>query len=321
MNEAKNYKKADIDVIVLTYNHELFIDQNINSILSQKTKFSFNVLIADDCSLDKTRDIVNEWMKRDSRVFLIGTERNMGAIENARNVLNFSQSDYLALCEGDDFWIDEEKLQKQMDFLIRNPRFKMVHGDVSYFHQSTNSLGGSVNRSKGVKFPSGSIFEEYLASDKLFIFTATVLVERKLFLQCSDYDLFQAKNWMAQDLPTWLEISNQTDIGYIDTIFAAYRLADESASRSRSAEYLYRFHQSIFDVRFYYWKKYSKNENLRLRLDYLYSLSMLSDLRMTKKQHLVFELWNLKRESSFTWNLKRWLQFYFFSIIALICRK
>lgn len=319
MRGIKEYQKADIDVVVLSYNHEAYIEQNIVSILSQKTRCQFNLLIADDCSTDGTREVIQKWVEKDSRVFLIPSERNLGSVENARNAIGICRSDYLAFCEGDDFWLDEEKLQTQLDFLKMNPSFGMVHGDVSYFHQGKKSLGGSVNQSKGVRFPSGKIFNEYLVNDKLFIFTASVMIKRELFIQCADYDLFDRKKWMAQDLPTWLELSKQTEIAYMDRIFAAYRLADESASRSKNVNHIYRFHQSIFDIRFYYWNKYSGSEVLKSQLDYLYSLSLLADLRLLKSRQLWKEVWHLKRKGTFKWGVKRWVQFIYLSIFVLIC--
>jgi glycosyltransferase involved in cell wall biosynthesis len=321
MRGIEQYRKADVDVVVLTYNHADHIEQNIVSILGQKTTYSFNLLIADDCSTDGTRAVIQKWVEKDERVYLIATERNVGAVENARNVIGICQSDYLAFCEGDDFWLDNEKLQCQVDFLKSNPRFGMVHGDVSYFYQSKNCLGGSVNQYKGVTFPSGKIFNEYLTSDKLFVFTASVLIKRELFILCADYALFKSKKWMAQDLPTWLELANQTEIAYLDRIFAAYRLADESASRSKNSEYLYRFHQSVFDVRYYFWNKYSGSESEKIKLDKMYALSLLSDLRFLKTRQLWLEIWSVKCNGNFRWGFKRWLQFIYLSVIVLICGK
>lgn len=317
----EKYRKADIDVVVLTYNHEAYIEQNIDSILNQKTDFSFNLLIADDSSTDGTRALVEKWMKKDDRVYLVKTQSNLGSVENARNAIGICQSDYLAFCEGDDFWLDDQKLQIQLSFLKDNPSFGMVHGDVAYFNQSQGLLGGSVNTSKGVIFPSGKIFNDYLSNDKLFIFTASVLVKREFFIQCADYDLFQSKKWMAQDLPTWLELASQTEIAYIDRVFAAYRLADESASRSKNPDYLHRFHQSIFNIRFYFWNKYSGDADLKQKLDFLYSCSLLSDIRALRSRHLWFELWKLKRNSNFSWGVKRWMQFLYLSVIVVICGK
>jgi glycosyltransferase involved in cell wall biosynthesis len=316
-----NYKKADIDVVVLTYNHEKYIERSIMSILCQKTSYTFNVLIADDCSTDNTREIINKWVQKDERVILVGTERNLGSIENARNVIGYCQSDVLALCEGDDFWLDDKKIQLQMDFLNSNQDFGMVHGNVKYFETASGQLKKSDNFRKGIKFPSGDIFMHYLTNEKLFIYTATVLVKRELFIQSADYDLFEKNKWMVQDLPTWLELSRRTKIAYLDREMAAYQLGTESASRSRDVEYIYRFHQSVFNIRYYYWQHYSRDTFVKQHLDFLFSVSLLSDLKLQKSKKIWHELYSFKKQSNVKWNLKRWFQFLYLSCVVILRAK
>jgi glycosyltransferase involved in cell wall biosynthesis len=312
------YQKSDVDVVVLSYNHVLFIERCINSIASQETDYAINILVADDCSTDGTGELVKSLMEKYKNLYLIQQERNVGSIENARNVISQCQSPYLAFCEGDDFWIDAIKIQIQLDFLKANPDYGMVHGDVVYFDNKKGQVSDSVNHSKGVSFPSGYIFNEYLVSNKLFIFTASVVVKRELFVFCSDYSLFKEKNWLAQDLPTWLAIAQQTKIGYLDKVLSAYRLSDESASRSKSPAYTHAFHQSIFDVRFYFWNKYSQDKKVKVELDYLYSISLLADLRLLMSKKIWRELLMLKRKGNFSWELKRWMQFLYLSVQLLI---
>lgn len=312
------YRKADIDVVVLSYNHGLFIEQSVRSILNQKTEFTFNLIVADDCSSDDTSRIIKNLMNEYERLIFLTSESNNGSIKNAQRAIALCQSDFLAFCEADDYWLDENKLQLQMQFLKSNLGFEMVHGDVAYHYQSKNLIGESVNTGKDIVFPSGDIFEDYLTNQNLFIFTASVMVKTELFKACADYALFASKGWMAQDLPTWLEISRRTQIGYMNKMLAAYRLLDESASRSKSPEYIYRFHQSIFDIRYYYWAKYSGKSYLKEKLDLMYSFSLLSDLRRLNQRKLWYELTRLKFNSDITWSPKRWIQYFYSTILVFI---
>ncbi len=318
---VNGYQKSDVDVVVLSYNHVLFIERCISSIVSQETDYAINILIADDCSTDGTAELVKSLMGKYKNLYLIQQERNVGSIENARNVISQCQSPYLAFCEGDDFWIDEKKIQIQLDYLKANPEYGMVHGDVVYFDNNKGQMSESVNHSKGISFPSGYIFNEYLVSDKLFIYTASVAVRRELFVLCSDYNLFKERNWLAQDLPTWLAIAQQTKIGYLDKVLSAYRLSDESASRSRSPEYTHIFHQSIFDVRFYFWNKYSQDKKMKSELDYLYSISLLADLRLLRSRKIWKELTELKKRGQISWGVKRWMQYVYLSLFVFIKSK
>ena len=113
-----------VSVVVLSYNHEKYIRQALDSILAQKTDFAFEVLVGDDCSQDGTRLILEEYAERYPdimRPFL--REKNLGPTRNLYETLKEARGEYLASCEGDDFWTDENKLQRQSDFLDAHPEF------------------------------------------------------------------------------------------------------------------------------------------------------------------------------------------------------
>jgi len=96
----------------------------LESVISQETTFNFEFIVADDGSSDKTRDIINEYAERYPEIIKpIFREKNMGAWSNFIDALRQAKGDYIALCEGDDYWIDNEKLQKQVDFLDKNPDY------------------------------------------------------------------------------------------------------------------------------------------------------------------------------------------------------
>lgn len=113
-----------VSVIVLTYNHEKYIKQALDSILMQKVDFNYEILIGDDCSQDETPNILKEYKQKHPdiiRLFL--RTENVGATRNSYGLLTNSRGKYLATCEGDDFWTDENKLQIQVDFLEKNRSF------------------------------------------------------------------------------------------------------------------------------------------------------------------------------------------------------
>jgi glycosyltransferase involved in cell wall biosynthesis len=117
--------KVNEDVMVsiccITYNHRRFITQTIDSFLMQKTNFKFEIVIGDDCSTDGATAIINEMKARHPDIIkLTSHPKNVGAHQNMRNVLNICKGKYIALCDGDDYWTDPEKLQKQVDFLEQN---------------------------------------------------------------------------------------------------------------------------------------------------------------------------------------------------------
>lgn len=113
-----------VSVIVPTYNHEKYIGQALDSILAQKVSFPMEILIGDDCSSDGTCEILQKYKSQYPeliRLFL--QEKNVGATRNAYNLLKNAKGKYLATLEGDDYWIDNNKIQKQINFLEKNSTY------------------------------------------------------------------------------------------------------------------------------------------------------------------------------------------------------
>lgn len=109
--------KPFVSVKTITYNHEKFIAQCIEGIMMQKTNFAFEYIIGEDCSTDSTMEIVQEYARRYPDVIrIITAEKNVGAVENDNRTDRACRGKYVAFCEGDDFWTDPYKLQKQVDF-------------------------------------------------------------------------------------------------------------------------------------------------------------------------------------------------------------
>lgn len=111
---------------MITYNHEAFISEAIEGVLMQKTDFPVELVIGDDCSTDRTPSICRQYQERyPQAVRLIEQPENVGVSENFRRSLNSCRGKYVAICEGDDYWTDPDKLQKQVDFLAANPDYSI----------------------------------------------------------------------------------------------------------------------------------------------------------------------------------------------------
>ncbi|MBW8521825.1 glycosyltransferase [Chryseobacterium chendengshani] len=124
-----------VSVIVLTYNQEKFIEKNLTGIFMQKVNFPVELIISDDCSTDQTVLIINELIKNKPAHIEIkfkSHQKNLGSTPNFFNALQEATGKYIAFCEGDDYWTDENKLQIQYDFLEENKDYSMC------FHQVKN---------------------------------------------------------------------------------------------------------------------------------------------------------------------------------------
>lgn len=115
---------------MITYNHEDYINQAIESIMMQKTNFLFELIIGEDCSTDNTRKICQKYKERyPDRIRLILPESNVGMMKNLIKTIEACNGKYIAMCEGDDYWTDSLKLQKQVDFLEANTNASLVFSD------------------------------------------------------------------------------------------------------------------------------------------------------------------------------------------------
>lgn len=107
-----------VTVVCTTYNHEKYIAQALDSFVMQKTNFKFKVFVGEDCGPDHTKDIVLDYARRYPDIIVpFIREKNMGATRNTIDMTSQATSPYICFCEGDDYWIDEYKLQKQFDYM------------------------------------------------------------------------------------------------------------------------------------------------------------------------------------------------------------
>jgi glycosyltransferase involved in cell wall biosynthesis len=121
---SKDRRPIKLSIAVITYNHGSFIRQALESVLAQQVNFPYEIVIAEDCSTDNTRAIVMEFCQQHSEnIIPIFQERNVGMMRNLSSALATCRGEYVALLEGDDYWICAKKLQRQVDFLDRDPEY------------------------------------------------------------------------------------------------------------------------------------------------------------------------------------------------------
>jgi glycosyltransferase involved in cell wall biosynthesis len=126
---------------MITYNHEKFIAQAIESVMMQKTNFPIELIIGEDCSTDNTRAICIEYQKKYPKIIELQLpEINKGMTRNCIENMLAAKGKYIALCEGDDYWTDPLKLQKQVDFLEANPDYSLCCHRYKIYNENTKEL-------------------------------------------------------------------------------------------------------------------------------------------------------------------------------------
>lgn len=262
----KLVKEPIVSVAMITYNHEPYIAKAIEGVINQQTEYPFELIIGEDRSFDRTREIVLEYQKKYPEVVrVLIPERNTGSIKNMLRVEKACHGKYIAYCEGDDYWHNPYKLQRQTDFLENNPDFGLVHGDWDCFNVSTGKLVKNVNRIEGKEYNSepSNLFVSILELE-YYLRTLTVCVRKALLLEVlsSDPLVFENERFLMGDTPRWLELSRVTRFKYINESLGTYNVLAESASHCQDGCKLYEFYLSIFDMVRYYAEKYMPGYNV-----------------------------------------------------------
>lgn len=130
-----------LSVFVVTYNQERYIHQCLDSVLMQEVSFPYEVIVGDDCSTDGTGAILDEYAAKYPQIQVYHHEKNKGLLGNWEFVMNKCQGDYIALLEGDDYWIDPHKLQRQVDWLEAHPDFTLTFTRAEIQYENGASVG------------------------------------------------------------------------------------------------------------------------------------------------------------------------------------
>jgi glycosyltransferase involved in cell wall biosynthesis len=217
-----------VSVIMISYGHEKYIKQAIEGVLMQKCNFEFELIVADDCSPDNTQSIVEDIIESHSKAHRIKYFRhdfNKGMQPNFIWAHGQSKGKYIALCEGDDFWTDQHKLQKQVDFLEKNKDCSMC------FHRTDellvdNKIQKSINT---YNENENRFFDINDLAKGNFIHTPSVVFKNNVFEYPKWFNLLS-----VGDYPMWMLLASKGKIGYIKDSMAIYRRGDGIWSNGNS---------------------------------------------------------------------------------------
>lgn len=231
-----------VSVCMITYNHEPYIKQALDSVLMQNCDFQYEIIIGEDCSNDDTLLICQEYSNRHHQIRLLPSRANLGMIQNFTRTLTACKGKYIAILEGDDYWSDPFKLKKQVDFLETNEEYGLVHTAYTNFVQKLNSFRDNIIS----EVCEGYVFERLLIDNK--IATLTVMAKRKLIIEAIDSGIFEF-GFKVGDYPLWLEISTKNKIGFINEVTSVYRVLTESASHTQDINKQIMLNRSVHNLR------------------------------------------------------------------------
>ncbi|HSU53605.1 MAG TPA: glycosyltransferase [Candidatus Dormibacteraeota bacterium] len=219
-----------LSIFSITFNHAPFIRQALESILTQRVSFDYEIVVGDDCSTDGMRAILEEYQRRfPDRIKPIFRDKNVGMMRNVVETLNQCQGDYIACLEGDDYWTDPDKLQLQVDFMDQNPGCALCHHRVAHIA----SPGETVIR----EFPASRFraprSEPHWLAILNYIQTCSVVFRRK-WMPSFDEEFLSLK---LGDWPLFALLSERGSIEYLDRTMAHYRVHAGNSWNNRAADY------------------------------------------------------------------------------------
>lgn len=210
-------KKTKVSILCSTYNHKKFIGQALDSFLMQKTNFDFEVLVHDDASTDGTAEIVKKYQLKYSDIIKpIYQTENQFSKGNKRIITKFlfpkAKGKYIALCEGDDFFIDKNKLQAQADFLDSNPEYSLCFHQVKIFFENNEETESVSPDTK--KYKNFSLIELIRGN---YIHTNSVMYRKQ------KYTDFPETKFLPGDWYLHMYHAQFGKIGFINKVMSAYR--------------------------------------------------------------------------------------------------
>ena len=208
-----------VSICCTTYNHEAFIKEALEGFVMQKTNFPYEIVISDDCSKDRTRSVIAEYKAAYPDLFNdVSPDQNMGAMANFQYVQKQSKGKYIAICEGDDYWIDPYKLQKQVDFLESHTEYVACFHNVRVYDGSRYCLFNSVNETH---HPS----TDDIIIRKWFIATPS-LMYRNIIESYPEW----SNNVLNGDYLLELLLAKEGKFYYMDDAMAVYRQQGQGLS-------------------------------------------------------------------------------------------
>lgn len=179
-----------VTVGITTYNVEKYIAQCLDSILMQKTNFDFKILVVDDASTDKTQEILRTYQKQfPQKIELIFQKENKGSLPSSNLLFSHIKTPYFSFIDGDDYWLNENRLQKQVDFLDAHPEYTMVAGN-SYYLRNEKKAENVIKKKYLNKSYS---IQDSIQGKCPFVHTSSILLRNVIYCNGMPEDYIKAE--------------------------------------------------------------------------------------------------------------------------------
>tara|TARA_R110002051_G_scaffold238375_2_gene299117 strand:+ start:7997 stop:9106 length:1110 start_codon:yes stop_codon:yes gene_type:complete len=295
--EKLNDKEVVVSISCLAFNHELYIRQCLDGFIMQKTNFAFEVLIYDDASTDNTVEIIKEYEVKYPELIkpIYQSENQYSKGVKVSSTYNWSRvkGKYIAMCEGDDYWSDPLKLQKQVDFLEKNEDYGLVHTNFDTYYQDSNYFLKNTHTVYNIEIKDNCTLNYW----NLF---GEAMATIKTLTACFRYDLIKEwqsvtpeNKWLVGDFPMYFFMSLKSKVGYLNESTSVYRTVPQGSLSNVGNDINKKLNirKTYVDIRLYFFEKYQLEENkfkkaLIRDFNILFYFSILLDNKSVLKEYL-----------------------------------
>lgn len=247
----KDRNDVKITIVCTSYNYGQYISRALDSFLQQKTNFPFDILVVDDGSTDDSMEILRDYKKRyPHQIRVVQNAQNIGVTKTWIAICKEVTAKYIARCDADDYWIDENKLQKQYDLLRENPHSKWCNTDFTIVDENDKVLYEKVFQNGPI--PYADTYAKMLATKGMTL-PSSWLVETQLMQEVNEQI---DPNSVDDTYTIQLELFHKTALTFLSDATVAYRMTSNSDSRPVSVEKMEKRIQGLKETQLYYLKKY-----------------------------------------------------------------
>ena len=242
-----------LSVVMTTYNHERYIATAIESVLRQQTDFPIEIVIGEDCSTDRTLNIVLDYQSQyPEAIRIVRSESNVGWRENYRRTIAAAHGRYIAMLDGDDYFTHRKKLQMQVDLLEANPDVGMCYGRSERVDENgTTTI-----------YPEGECETTLEAMLRRNPAENCTVVARKELVERYYEEIRPAEHpeWLTDDLPMWLWFAANSRYMAIDCPMSVHRVLTYSVSHNPDYRRKIEFVDSLYNISLWYDERYNDSK-------------------------------------------------------------
>ncbi len=273
--------KVIVSIVCTNYNKGDWIAEAIESFLRQKANFEYEILLIDDKSADHSKEIIKKYAKKyPEKIRAFYNKKNLGITRTWIKICKEAKGKYIARCDGDDYWIDENKLQRQVDALEKNNNSSWSCTDYDIVNPEGKVIHGSAVESGYIQRPKS--YAEMLAT-KGFTMSSTWLVDSSLMKEINT-ELNQSA--VDDTFNIQLELFNKTTLSYLPKTTTAYRFMEGSDSHPIAVEKTKLRNKKLLETQLEYIKKYRNVSYLEI-IKILLHKDIQNEITSTERLQLI----------------------------------